>query len=200
MQCARAILSSVSCPALQYISTLSHKRHDFRKKKITEHTVLISSANFIRNISHSKKKWARYDKKCMFVLHVKYPLFLSDVKETWLVSTILGKYSNTKFNENPSSGSRIVPCGQMEARTDTTQLIVSFRNFANAPKKDRYISIRHVTLQHYVGVAYLQHYSNIDGLMKRFRTRAVLVHPETSGNECGGNVILVRRKQISSTE
>jgi hypothetical protein len=25
---------------------------------------------------------------------------------------IFGKYSNIKFNENPSSGSRIVPCGQ----------------------------------------------------------------------------------------
>ena len=43
---------------------------------------------------------------------------------------IFEKYSNIKFHENPSSGSRVVPCGQ----TDMTKLIVAFRNFANAPK------------------------------------------------------------------
>jgi len=34
MQSACAILSSVSCFALEYISTLSHKRNDFEKKKL----------------------------------------------------------------------------------------------------------------------------------------------------------------------
>jgi len=33
MQNACAILSSVPCLALEYISTLPHKRNDFRKKK-----------------------------------------------------------------------------------------------------------------------------------------------------------------------
>ena len=40
------------------------------------------------------------------------------------------KYSNTKFHENPSSGSRVVPWG----RTDIMNLIVAFCNFAKAPK------------------------------------------------------------------
>jgi hypothetical protein len=42
---------------------------------------------------------------------------------------IFEKYSNIKFHENPSSGSRVVPSG----RTDM-KLTVAFRNFANAPK------------------------------------------------------------------
>ena len=41
------------------------------------------------------------------------------------------KYSNIKFHENPSSGSRVVPCG----RTDMTNLIVALQNFANALNK-----------------------------------------------------------------
>jgi hypothetical protein len=41
MQCACAILPSVACPALQYFYTLSHKRHDFREKKVTENKMCV---------------------------------------------------------------------------------------------------------------------------------------------------------------
>jgi hypothetical protein len=57
-------------------------------------------------------------------------LFSSDFIRTWHFSTGLGRSSNNKFNENTSSGSRVVPCG----RTDMTIQIVAFRNVANAPK------------------------------------------------------------------
>jgi hypothetical protein len=46
MQCACAILSSVTCSGLQYFPTLSHKRHDFREK-VTEHEMCF---DFIYNI------------------------------------------------------------------------------------------------------------------------------------------------------
>jgi len=39
-----------------------------------------------------------------------------------------------KFHENPSSGGRVVPCGQTDRRIDMTKFIVAFRNFANTPK------------------------------------------------------------------
>ena len=36
-----------------------------------------------------------------------------------------------KFQQNPSSGSRVVP---MRTETDVTKVMVAFRSFANAPK------------------------------------------------------------------
>jgi hypothetical protein len=46
-------------------------------------------------------------------------------------------YSNSNFYETPSTGSRVVPCIQMDRQTDMTKLIVGFRNFANAPNRLR---------------------------------------------------------------
>jgi len=49
MRIRRFIFSSVTCPAAQYFSTLSHKRHDFRKKMVTERVmcVLIFCTTFV---------------------------------------------------------------------------------------------------------------------------------------------------------
>jgi hypothetical protein len=71
-------------------------------------------------------------------LHVKFPLILSDFNETWILSTGCGKKSNIKFHQNPSSGSRVVPCG----RTDM-KLIVAFRNFVKASKNLSCLWTRH---------------------------------------------------------
>jgi len=58
MQRARAILPSVGGHAIQHFSTLSHNRHDFRKKRNIieqEMRVFIFCKNFVRYISHCKK-------------------------------------------------------------------------------------------------------------------------------------------------
>ena len=74
----RIILSSVACLAPPYLSTLSHNRHDFRKKKkVTEHKMclLISSITFIWNTSHFEKNLARYLSEMYTGLHVMYQFF-----------------------------------------------------------------------------------------------------------------------------
>jgi len=47
---------------------------------------------------------------------------------------IFKKYSNIKFHENPSSGSRVVARRRTDGRTDMTKLTFAFRNFVKAPK------------------------------------------------------------------
>jgi hypothetical protein len=47
---------------------------------------------------------------------------------------IFENYSNIKFHENLSSGGRIVPCGRMDGQAGMAKLVVTFCNFANAPK------------------------------------------------------------------
>jgi len=50
-------------------------------------------------------------------LNVKYPLFIPDFNEIESVGQTFKKSSNIKFHENPSSGSRAVPCGQIDRQT-----------------------------------------------------------------------------------
>jgi hypothetical protein len=45
---------------------------------------------------------------------------------------IFEKYSDSKFHENPPSGSHVASC----RRTDMTKLLVALPNFAEAPKDD----------------------------------------------------------------
>jgi hypothetical protein len=47
---------------------------------------------------------------------------------------IFDQYSNIKFHENLSSVSTVVSCRRTDRQTDMTKLIVTFRNFPNAPK------------------------------------------------------------------
>jgi len=131
MHRARVILSSVACPALK---CFSHKRHDFRKggvRGVIEHRmcVLISYATFLWNISHFKKNWARCDQKCILVKEssrFSFPILM----KLGFSRQFFEKYSTIKFHENPSSGSRVLPC----QRTCMTNLIVAPCNFANSPK------------------------------------------------------------------
>jgi hypothetical protein len=53
---------------------------------------------------------------------------------------IFEKYLNTKFHENPSSGSRVVPCGRTNGQTDMTKVTVAFGNFVKERRNENFLN------------------------------------------------------------
>jgi len=75
-------------------------------------------------------------------LHVKYPLFLSDLNEIYTLSTDFRKISN--FTKIRSVGADLFHA-ESDGRKNMTKLTVAFRNFTKAPKN---VSVLHVTPFH----------------------------------------------------
>jgi hypothetical protein len=91
--------------------------------------VTIFSTTFDCNISHCKKNSARYYHKCTQVSMSRNCYSCQILMKFELSRQILEKYSNIKFHEKPSSGSRVVPSGVKMAK-----LTFAFRNLGLAPK------------------------------------------------------------------
>ena len=71
------VLPSVACPTLQYFSTLPHKRYDFlRGKKVVEHKICVLI--FLQALPETFFILRTIQRN----IHVKCPLFLSDLNET----------------------------------------------------------------------------------------------------------------------
>jgi hypothetical protein len=97
--------------------------------------VLVFSTTFVWNSFHSKRTRARYHKYIsVFMQYTRYSCQILMIIEFSL--QILEKLWNIKFHENPSTGNRIVLCGQIDWQTDITKVVVAFHNFAKAPKTD----------------------------------------------------------------
>jgi hypothetical protein len=56
----------------------------------------------------------RYDQKCILIFKQSARYSRQILMKLEFSSQICEKYSNIKFQENPSSGSRVVSCGQMD--------------------------------------------------------------------------------------
>jgi hypothetical protein len=125
----RTVLSHVTCPALPYFSTLSHKRRDFRGGGASLNVINVFRLSCLLRL----KRFSPYEEfgdrisQMHIGLHVECPIFLSDFNATGIFSTYSGKkYSNVKFHGNPSSGSRVVLCG----RTDRHEVKAYFPRVA----------------------------------------------------------------------
>ena len=73
-------------------------------------------------------------------LRVKCPLFRSNLIELIFSLQIFEKVISIIFHADPTSESRIIPCGQKTRqtyrRTYVTKLTVAFRSFTNAPMNE----------------------------------------------------------------
>ena len=106
------------------------KRHEFLKKVIGHKLcVFILSTTFICDIFHSKKKWARYDQKCILVFMYSTRYSCQILRKLEFYGQIFVKFLNIKFHENLFNGGRDVPCG----RTDMTKWAL-FAILRKAPK------------------------------------------------------------------
>jgi hypothetical protein len=151
------MLASVAWLSVSYFCTLSHKRRDFRRRfferkicfdflhlhftlTLTVYTYTyiwhlhftLTLYTYTYTLHFCPKSFLLWD----IVINVrrsscKVPVLFCPI---WIKLEYSGQIfespSNTKVHENLSSGVLVVPCG----KTDMTKLIVTFRNFANAPK------------------------------------------------------------------
>ena len=92
--------------------------------------VLTCSTTSCEIFSDLKKTSARQYRKCTWSTRYSSQILM----KLEFSPQIFDKSSTFKLNKNPTSGSRVAPCGRTDRqtdRTDMTKLIIAFRNFAN---------------------------------------------------------------------
>ena len=97
--------------------TLSYRRHDFREELLNIKSVLIFGVNFCLEHFILWEETSDMLLQMCRNLHVNCLLSLSDFTENWIFRQIFEKYSNIKFHENRSNGSRAVPCRQTDGQS-----------------------------------------------------------------------------------
>ena len=141
---------------LPHSASLLHKWHDFfwgggGGALLSIKCVLISSETFVWNIFHSKKNWERYGQKSMLLSMYSAYYYCDILMKFKFSGQFLKKSSHIKFNENPSSGSRIVPCGWtgMMKLFTILQICVEMRIWVSVLASVAFV-IKHIFLQNFV--------------------------------------------------
>jgi len=120
----RIILSYVACSALPCFSTLSHKEHNFREKKLLNIKCVFWFSLQLVSETFLTLGWIKRDTIIAVHRSLSTRYSCQILMKLEFSGRIFDKSSNIKFHESPSSCSRTVSCG----RTDI------HGNFANAPK------------------------------------------------------------------
>jgi hypothetical protein len=114
---AHAPYCHLLCLASPYISTFSHKRHGFRKN-VMEHKICV--LNFATTLLGTFLIPRRIQRDIVINVETsscKVPVILVGFYwNLYFLDIFSGKKEglSIKFHQNPSSGSRVVPCGRME--------------------------------------------------------------------------------------
>jgi hypothetical protein len=134
MHCACAMLSSVAYPAVLNFLTLSHKRHDCRKKYI-EHKICVWFSLQLLSETFLILSTEKYMTENVYWSSCKVPLILVQLQFSQ-------QFFRKRFNYRISLKSfQWEPCFSMRTDRQTdrwrdmTKVIVAFRYFANAAIK-----------------------------------------------------------------
>jgi len=123
IQHAMRIRHIVFCclPTMQYFSTLSHKWHDFRKKKVLLNTKCVFWFS-LQLLSEIFLILRRNKRDAVINLRISVAMLSSCYSCQVLIKLefsrqIFEKYSNINFHEYLSIIRRVVPCGRTDGQT-----------------------------------------------------------------------------------
>ena len=126
----RVTSSSVACTAVPYFSTLAHKRHDFREKKVIEHKMYVQTFSPVLSAALlTLRRTARNKNKITWV-------FLPRTSYSCQISIKLSFSPQIFETCSIKHFMNIRPLGVDLFHADRQTLKVTFRNFANAPKNE----------------------------------------------------------------
>jgi hypothetical protein len=128
----RIRLSNMACLAVPYFTTLSHVRHRLRER-IYWTLNLFRFPQQLLSVSFLILWRTEQNILINIRIHINYLLFYYILMIFEFTRKIFEKASNTTFHKNsPSVGAQNF---HADRQTNTTKLLVTFHNFANAPIK-----------------------------------------------------------------